>query len=453
MKTKRKIMMLSLVLISTIALLSGCASENKNADKNKDKTPEEISVEIVTDLSTGNYSGAMDNYDYTGEMKKAINAKGYEDLWKQLEEKFGKFKNIQGTKVEENGEILSVRVQCVFEKGNLDIQINFDPDQFIAGLFIQNYSGMNEVATAPNTVIEKSITFGEDAFLLSGTLTVPTEGEDFPCVILVHGSGPNDQNETIGANAPFRDIAWSLGEKGIATIRYDKRTKTYGSQMGNKVTPKEEVLDDVVYALEYGRTQPELSQDNIYILGHSLGGYLMPLIAEQTSEARGYIVLGGSTTPLEDLMARQIDYLTGLDGSVGNEEAETIKNYKTAWNKIKDLTEDSNYQPSELMGASKEYWLFLKNYAPVERMKAIEKPILILQGEGDYQVDMNEYKAWKLGLSEKENVTLKSYPGLNHLFIMGNGSKSPDEYKMPGKVSEEVMVDIENFIKSNAIEI
>lgn len=449
MKISRRIFALCLVLVLGLGFMAGCSKKNEETNKNQGKTPEDIATAIVTDLSTGEYTKAMDDFSYNQEMKKAMSPKVYEDLWTQLTGQFGSFVKINGLKVEESEGFLMVRVQCIFEKGNTDIQVTFDESNAITGLFIKPYSGETVALVPPDSVKEKSITFGEDAFLLSGTFTTPMVGESFPCVILVHGSGPNDRDETIGANAPFRDIAWDLAKGGIATIRYDKRTKTYGSQIGDKITPKEETIEDARYALSLAQTLPEVNASEIYILGHSLGGYLMPKIAEITPEAKGYIIMGGSTSPLEDLMARQYEYLAGLDGIKSNEEVEKTKDFKTAWNKIKQLTPESNYSPSELMGVPKEYWLYLKNYAPAEEMKGVEKPVLILQGEGDYQVDMAEYKGWKDALSENTNVVFKSYPGLNHLFIMGNGSKSPEEYEIPGKVSQEVIEDIENFIKGN----
>ena len=75
---------------------------------------------------------------------------------------------------------------------------------------------------------ERDITVGADDFKLPGTLTLPVGKKKAPVVILVHGSGPQDRDETVGPNKPFRDLAWGLAERGIATVRYDKRTKVYG---------------------------------------------------------------------------------------------------------------------------------------------------------------------------------------------------------------------------------
>ena len=137
----------------------------------------------------------------------------------------------------------------------------------------------------------------------------------------MQGSGPSDRNETVGANAPFFDIASSLADNGIATLRYDKRTYTYGAQMDPEtITPYEETIQDAVFAFDFLKTQPDVDPDRIFILGHSLGGYLMPMIAEQTPDAAGYILVAAPASRLEDLMAAQYDYIFNLDGDLSAEE-------------------------------------------------------------------------------------------------------------------------------------
>jgi fermentation-respiration switch protein FrsA (DUF1100 family) len=77
----------------------------------------------------------------------------------------------------------------------------------------------------------------------------------------------------------------------------------------------------------------------------------------------------------------------------------------------------------------------------------LKTPLLILQGERDYQVTMDNFAAWKKGLAGRPNVTLKTYPKLNHLFIEGEGKSTPADYEKPGHVSEAVIADIAGWIK------
>jgi uncharacterized protein len=100
-----------------------------------------------------------------------------------------------------------------------------------------------------------------------------------------------------------------------------------------------------------------------------------------------------------------------------------------------------------LLGKPVSYWLDLRGYDPPEAAKALQQPVLILQGERDYQVTMDDFHRWKAALSSQQNVTFKSYATLNHLFIEGNGKSSPAEYHRPGHVAEVVIHDIAQWIK------
>jgi len=72
--------------------------------------------------------------------------------------------------------------------------------------------------------------------------------------------------------------------------------------------------------------------------------------------------------------------------------------------------------------------------------------MLILQGGRDYQVTMQDFDLWKTGLAGKKNVTMHSYPKLNHLFVAGEGPATPDEYQKPGHVAVEPIEDIAAWI-------
>ena len=94
------------------------------------------------------------------------------------------------------------------------------------------------------------------------------------------------------------------------------------------------------------------------------------------------------------------------------------------------------------------YFLDLRNYHPAEVAASLRIPILVLQGERDYQVRMSDFDGWKKALAGHSNATLKSYPALNHLFISGTGPGTPAEYSQLGHVADEVLQDIADWIQS-----
>ena len=78
----------------------------------------------------------------------------------------------------------------------------------------------------------------------------------------------------------------------------------------------------------------------------------------------------------------------------------------------------------------------------------LKQPMLILQGERDYQVTMEDFAGWKKNLSSKASVEFKTYPNLNHLFMEGEGKSTPHEYETAGHVAEIVINDIADWMKT-----
>src|SRR5215471_13707260 len=104
-------------------------------------------------------------------------------------------------------------------------------------------------------MMENKVIIGKNGkYPLNGILTLPDDcASKVPAVVLVHGSGSHDMDETIYGNKPFRDIAEHLSSKRIAVLRYDKRTFIYGKEMAKKkdfknLTVKEETIDDAILA-------------------------------------------------------------------------------------------------------------------------------------------------------------------------------------------------------------
>jgi len=289
---------------------------------------------------------------------------------------------------------------------------------------------------------------GSGEWQLPGTLTIPKGAGPFPAVVLVHGSGPNDRDETLGGTKTFKDLAWGLASNGVAVLRYEKRTRQYPekSAQDQGFTVEDETIDDAVAAVDLLAKTAGIDSTRIFVAGHSLGGMLAPRIAARESRTAGLVILAGATRPLEDLILEQTKYILNLDGTLDDADNAQIQATTALVSQVKALDIPGG-QP--VLGAYRAYWAYLQGYEPAAEAAKLDLPVYILQGERDYQVTMVDFANWSTALSGKNNVILQSYPGLNHLFVSGTGPSTPGEYDLAGNVGEIVITDIAAWIKKH----
>ncbi|MDL2225893.1 alpha/beta hydrolase [Eubacteriales bacterium OttesenSCG-928-M02] len=443
-------MIMGLLLLITV---TGCMQNPVGVDQEEWATLESAARNVLDGVLERDYGKASQSFSET--LKVLLpEAKLFAD-WEGLEEDLGPYEKLMGAIHKEGGDNPQVALVMRFEKGYLDMVVTLNREYDVELVNIMPSTvvpGVTEYAVPG--VVEQEVTIGEGEAALPGTLSYPekTEGP-VPVVILVHGSGPNDRDESIYTLRPFRDIAWGLGEKGIAVLRYDKRSKTYPEamaelQLADTLTVKEEVVDDVALVYEAAKGITLFEVGDIYILGHSLGGMLIPRIAAVVPDAAGYMMLAAPARPMEDLILEQYTYILGLEDSLPAAQKDVqLAEIKKQVDNVKNLNKGDGKTVNVLLGMNAAYHLDLKGYDPATAAKEITKPLLILQGERDYQVTMVDFGHYQVALGDKENVVLQSYPALNHMFIPGEGGMStPLEYYEYGRVPDEVMADIAAFV-------
>ncbi len=408
---------------------------------------------FVGELDAGRFTNAVARFDRT--MAAALPAPKLAATWQAVNRQVGEFKRRHASRTETLPPYQIVLVTCEFTRDWLDTKVVFNPEGEIAGLFflparkpgsqVPPYADTNEFRE-----IESS--FGAAGWELPATLAIPKGEGPFPAVILVHGSGPNDRDETVGPNKPFRDLAWGMASRGIAVLRYDKRTKVHAQKLlaeANKLKPitvREETMDDAGYALEWLRQRREVDARRIVLLGHSLGGMLAPRIAKDHLGFAGLVLLAGSTRPLEKVMIEQIEYIAKSDGTVTEQEHQQIAQTRKLAERVAALTAKDATSTEPILGAPPAYWLDLGSYDAPAAAARLPLPMLILQGVRDYQVTVKDLAGWRSALETRKDATFKTYPKLNHLFIAGEGPSTPAEYEVPGFVDEEVIRDIAQWI-------
>jgi len=410
---------------------------------------------LVALLAQEDFAAAVAQFDDT--MKAAVPEAKLREIWSALQGQAGSFRRVADVREEQQGVYSVVFVACEFERAALDTKVVFDKGGRIAGLFFVPSSrpapAAAKAVAPPKGVTEMEMTIGKGEWALPATLSRPAEApaSAIPAIVLVHGSGPNDRDETVGANKPFRDLAWGLAAKGIAVLRYEKRTKVHGAKLAAiaEFTVKEEVIDDALAAVSLLRATEGIDGARVFVLGHSLGGLLAPRIAHADPDIAGLIILAGPTRPLEDLMLEQTRYIFALDGSVSLEEQARIDELQSQVDRVKKLTPADAAANVSVLGAPAAYWLDLRNYDASANAGKLKQPMLILQGGRDYQVTAKDFEGWERALASRERATLRFYPKLNHLFIAGEGPGMPAEYGRPGHVDQEIIDDIADWIRKN----
>jgi dienelactone hydrolase len=410
--------------------------------------------DFISQLVNADFGGACRLFD--SNLAQAFPEAKLKETWLQLIGQVGPFQKILTNQAVEKQEQQIVTVTCQFEKAALDFRMVFSQDGQMAGLNFQLAAGVspyNPPAYVNSASFhEVEVTVGSGEWALPGTLSLPVGEGPFPAVVLVHGSGPQDRDETLGPNKPFRDLAWGLASQGIAILRYEKRTKAhsekYTPELISRITDKDEVIDDALLGVQLLRRTPGIDPNSIYILGHSLGATLAPRMGQQDPAIAGLIIMGGMTRTLEDTILDQYTYLYNLAGSMTDDQKADLELLREKVARVKDPNLSDKVPAKDLpLGITPAYWLSLRGYQPAEVAKSLAMRIFVLQGGRDYQVTAaGDFPAWSKALGDKTSATLKVYPSLFHLFIAGEGPSTPQEYMVEGHVSDEVIRDIAGWI-------
>jgi hypothetical protein len=388
----------------------------------------------------------------SSEITSQINKGKIRELFPQIEGQMGKLEYRDRVRQVEENQFQVTYQPFHFKSKTLDLKLVFNQNEIIGGFFFVPHKNISLTLVDTTLFYEEEIeVFTDKTFRLRGIGTFPKTDETVSALVLVHGSGPHDLDETVGPNKLFRDIAHGLASHGIAVIRYDKRTYTYAGRPEmdiQSLTLKEETIDDAISAVNLAASDKRIDKKQIYVLGHSLGGMAVPKIAEQSKRVAGIIILAGNARPLEQLLTEQYEYLFGLDDKIEPQEKQALTDLNQQIINLNELKESGTTTGSLPLNLPKAYWQYLLNYNPVKTCQDLNKPVLILQGKRDYQVTIQDFELWKEKLKGYENVQFKLYDKLNHMMQEGVGKSTPDEYEKLSSPPSYLIEDIANWIRN-----
>lgn len=284
---------------------------------------------------------------------------------------------------------------------------------------------------------------------ISATLTYPAKGKNFPTVVLISGSGPQDRDASMFGQKPFKNLAEKLTRSGFAVVRFDERG--VGKSSGNYASATtKDLTSDVVHIVNHLAQEKKLHPKKIGLLGHSEGSIIAAAVAAQIKDVSFVISMGGPGMPFDTLMLLQYRMISEAAGAQRDDIARSIALnkaiFKAARSKmdstalakevkilvsqklIKDsLPISADSLNTMIRSATALYnqqinnpWMkYALNINPLNYWKKVSCPVYILNGYLDLQVPSSPNVLLiqdELARSGNYNVQIKGYPGLNHLF-------------------------------------
>ena len=473
-KTMRKAV--ALLLLAVLALSStGCVSGTvygKPLDEAEeiDKSQAILYMSYIRDAMA---AGSLDEINQLGYHYGQEDAETFEEFWEDwqyYEPIYGQITDFQLQEGYQFGNEMVFVFELTMEKGAMQLSSMYTDDFELVMLFLyETQEGDLEHTQMPEGIVEEDIVVGEGTdYPLAGKITRPAniqEGDQLPAVVLVSGDGANNMNLQPQDSCvyPYRDIAWGLAQQGIVTIRYDKRLYTYADEVTDINAPAEkftvdwEYGEDALLATQMLRDLSYVNDEQVYYIGHSQGAIVAPRIDEEGGDYAGIVMLSSSPRPWYDVIYDQ--YINF--GLIDNDD-DAIYYLVSKLNVERDFIVDGDYLEVEddkltqdfLLTRPTAFWRDYLSYDYVGALEASQKPLLILQGEANFQITMDaDFAAWQEELGDASYATLKSYEGLNHLFSPSQGCFAGHykEYDMPGRVSQEVIDDIASWVLTGAV--
>ncbi|WP_436931728.1 DUF3887 domain-containing protein [Halosimplex halobium] len=408
--------------------------------------------EFVAHLRAGEFDAA--HAMSTDELAENLPRSALERLWLGLQAQHGAVESTGSveTATREGSTTFVVPVDCA--EGSARVEVAVAGEGRVGGLwFPAEYRSPEYVD--PATFSERTLTLEPEGCSLPATLAVPagangggsgtataTGSTSVPGVVLVHGSGPHDRDETIGPNKPFRDLAQGLATRGVAVLRYAKRT--YACDVPRAEWAIDDiVVDDAVHALGVLRDQPEVDPERTVVAGHSVGAACAPRIAERDGRVAGAAVLAGNARPFTEVYPPQVKHIFEVQGGLSAREEQQL----AAVRRLMDAVENGSVADGRPIGPLPGiWWKTFYRYDQVATANTVDADLFFGHGGRDFQIPADPALAgWREGLDDPDAARFERYPELSHIFQPGAEPSLTREYVFADSVAEEPVADLADW--------
>lgn len=342
----------------------------------------------------------------------------------------------------------------------------------------QNTKKRPQEPTEPYPYISENVTFQNEAanIKLSGTLTLPKNETDFPVVILISGSSPHNRNQEIAGHKPFLVIADHLTRNGIGVLRYDDRG--VGQSEGvYEIAAYDDRVSDVLNAITYLKTKKNINSNKIGLIGHSEGGLIAAMTAEQSKNVDFIILMAAPGLTGYDMVLLQTEISKKTAGANETEIQKEIALLKSIFdiainsdnldesksNLTDSLLNQIKNQPgqfpeglnagdlNQMIEAFTSPWFqrILKSN-PDASLRNVDCPVMAINGGKDMQIlpreNLNAIKK-SLAKGGNEQVTIMEIPNLNHLFQEAQTGLTQEFKTIEQTFSPVALEEITNWIR------
>lgn len=260
---------------------------------------------------------------------------------------------------------------------------------------------------------EEPVTLDTGTGTLLGTLMLPAAQGKVPAALIISGSGPTDRDGNSamipGHNDSLKMVAQALADAGVASIRYDKRgiAASAATTRGKESDLRFDMyVNDAAAWVEKLKADPRFGK--IVIIGHSEGSLIGMLAAQETKPA-AYVSLAGPGESASAVLRKQ--FAGKLPPALASENERILASLEQGQlpGEVPAVFAAA-YRPSV-----QPYLVSWFRYTPTQSIKALGMPVLIVQGDTDIQVGVDQAQALK---AAKPDATLAIIPGMNHILKM-----------------------------------